>query len=147
MIRRRVSLHFVYLIEMPNNNLSIYFKMLPLMARKLRGAGCEHYAKIKREKEMNLSWRQGLVAATVLATAAFVSGSANAVPCPNINGITTCNVIITAGPGGTFVTTVPDPNPYDGADDNLVGIVNNSGSANSVIVLRRFWKRGRPICL
>ena len=76
---------------------------------------------------MNLSWSQGLVAATVLPTAAFVTGSANAAPCPNINGITTCNVIITAGPGGSFVTTLPNSNPYDGADDNLVGIVNNLG--------------------
>ena len=45
-----------------------------------------------------------------------------------INGVTTCNVIITAGPGGSFVTTVPNPNPYDGSDDNLVGIINNSGA-------------------
>ena len=58
----------------------------------------------------------------------LVGGSANAVPCPNINGVTTCNVVITAGPGGSFSTALPNPNPYDGSDDNLVGIINNSGS-------------------
>ena len=31
-------------------------------------------------------------------------------------------------PGGSFSTAVPNPNPYDGSDDNLVGIINNSGS-------------------
>ena len=69
-----------------------------------------------------------LIAGAIASTAAFAGGSANAVPCPNINGVTTCNVVITAGPGGTFSTAVPNMNPYDGSDDNLVGIINNSGS-------------------
>src|ERR1700739_2782677 len=75
---------------------------------------------------MNL--RHYLMASAMLSVATLAGGSANAAPCPNINGVTTCNVIITAGPGGSFVTTVPNPNPYDGSDDNLVGIINNSGS-------------------
>jgi hypothetical protein len=69
-----------------------------------------------------------LVAGAILSVGAVAGGSANSAPCPNINGVTTCNVVITAGPGGSFVTTVPNANPYDGSDDNLVGIVNNSGS-------------------
>ena len=71
------------------------------------------------------------MASAILSAATLAGGSANAVPtapCPNINGVTTCNVVITAGPGGSFTTTVPNPNPYDGSDDNLVGIINNSGS-------------------
>ena len=75
---------------------------------------------------MNL--KHYLMASAILGAGAVAGGSANTVPCPNINGITTCNVVITAGPGGSFVTTVPNPNPYDGSDDNLVGIINNSGS-------------------
>jgi hypothetical protein len=67
------------------------------------------------------------MASAILSAAMLAGGSANAVPCPPINGITTCNVIITAGPGGSFVTTLPNSNPYDGSDDNLVGIINNSG--------------------
>ena len=69
-----------------------------------------------------------LMASTILCAATLAGGSTNAAPCPNINGVTTCNVVITAGPGGSFTTTVPNPNPYDGSDDNLVGIINNSGS-------------------
>ena len=69
-----------------------------------------------------------LIASAILSAATVAGGLANAAPCPNINGVTTCNVIITAGPGGSFVTSVPNPNPYDGSDDNLVGVVNNSGS-------------------
>jgi hypothetical protein len=72
-----------------------------------------------------------LMASALVTAATLAGGLANAAPCPNINGITTCNVVITAGPGGSFVTTVPNPNPYDGSDDNLVGIVNNSGSTIS----------------
>jgi len=58
----------------------------------------------------------------------FVNGSANAVPCPIISGVSTCNTIITAGPGGSFTTAIVDPHPYDGSDDALVGIINNSGA-------------------
>lgn len=68
-----------------------------------------------------------LIAGAILSVGAVAGGSANSAPCPNINGVTTCNVIITAGPGGSFVTTAPNLNPYDGSDDALVGIVNNSG--------------------
>ena len=74
---------------------------------------------------MNL--KHHLMAGAILSAGAVACGSVNAAPCPNINGITTCNVVITAGPGGSFVTTVPNSNPYDGSDDNLVGIINNSG--------------------
>jgi hypothetical protein len=69
-----------------------------------------------------------LMASTILCAATLAGGSTNAAPCPNINGVTTCNVVITAGPGGSFSTAVPNSNPYDGSDDNLVGIINNSGS-------------------
>ena len=75
-----------------------------------------------------MSLKHYLMASAILSVGAVVGGSANAVPCPNINGVTTCNVVITAGPGGSFSTALPNPNPYDGSDDNLVGIINNSGS-------------------
>ena len=75
---------------------------------------------------MNL--KHYLMASAILSAGAFAGGSANAAPCPTIGAVTTCNVVITAGPGGTFSTAVPNMNPYDGSDDNLVGIINNSGS-------------------
>src|SRR5690242_2881571 len=74
---------------------------------------------------MNL--KHYLVAGTVLAAGGF-AGAVEAAPCPTIAAVTTCNVVITAGPGGTFSTAVPNPAPYDGSDDNLVGIINNSGA-------------------
>jgi hypothetical protein len=58
-------------------------------------------------------------------------------PCPSSSGGNTggayitagglCNVVITYNSNGSIVTTDPNLNPYDGADDQLVGIVNNSG--------------------
>ena len=60
-------------------------------------------------------------------------------PCPDSTGIFTssaytsggagCNTIITFNADGSVTTTVPNSNPYDGSEDNLVGVVNNSGSA------------------
>jgi hypothetical protein len=78
--------------------------------------------------ELLMNLKHYLTAGAIVSAAALAGGTTYAAPCPNINGVTTCNVIITAGPGGTFTTTVPNPNPYDGSDDNLVGIVNNSGA-------------------
>ena len=64
-----------------------------------------------------MSLKHYLMASAILSAGAVAGGSANAVPvapCPNINGVTTCNVVITAGPGGSFSTAVPNANPYDG---------------------------------
>jgi hypothetical protein len=69
-----------------------------------------------------------LAGSMVLTGWTLASGSASAVPCPTINGVTACNVVITAGLGGSFSTNIVNPNPYDGSDDVLVGVVNNSGA-------------------
>ena len=58
---------------------------------------------------MNLKYYA--MAGVVVSVAALAGGTAYAAPCPNINGVTTCNVVITAGPGGSFTTTVPNPTP------------------------------------
>lgn len=78
-----------------------------------------------------------LLAGALLAGFGLV-GTAQAGPspqsgvCPAIGTLapstTTCNVQIFAGPGGTFTTIGPNlGNPYDGIEDTLVGIINNSG--------------------
>jgi hypothetical protein len=41
---------------------------------------------------------------------------------------TGCNVVITINANGSISTTVPDSQPYDGSEDTLVGVVNNSAS-------------------
>jgi hypothetical protein len=56
---------------------------------------------------MKLGSKQYLLAGTILAGGALAGGSADAGPCPTIAGVTTCNVVITAGPGGAFSTAVP----------------------------------------
>ncbi len=70
---------------------------------------------------------------TMLAvTGQVAAAQAGTTACPlqvgnNTNG---CAVVITAGTGGTFSTVLNTVNssPYDGADDALVGFVNNSGA-------------------
>jgi hypothetical protein len=42
---------------------------------------------------------------------------------------TDCGYIITIGPGGVITgSAVAGANPYDGSDDALIGVVNNSGA-------------------
>ena len=50
---------------------------------------------------------------------------------------TGCNVLITFGAGGSITTTFPNAAPsYDsGGDDNLIGILNNSGAPITSITL------------
>lgn len=50
-------------------------------------------------------------------SAAYTSGGAG------------CNVVITFNANGSITTTIPNANPYDGVEDTLVGVVNNTASA------------------
>lgn len=69
----------------------------------------------------------------LLATSMFAS------PCPDATGPAVspaytsggagCNVVITFNANGSVTTTIPNSNPYDGVEDTLVGVVNNTGSA------------------
>jgi hypothetical protein len=67
-------------------------------------------------------------------TAALVltAGNAFAAPiCPTtVNTNSDCGFLITIGPGGVVSgAPVAGANPYDGSDDALVGVINNSGAA------------------
>lgn len=79
--------------------------------------------------------RNALKMACALAVLCLcLGGHAWAAPiCPTTSNTNTdCAFIITIGPGGTFTgTAVPGANPYDGNDDALLGVVNNSGSVFS----------------
>jgi hypothetical protein len=59
------------------------------------------------------------------------------------NGTSTCGVLITLNPNGQnpSITTPGNGNPYDGTEDTLVGIQNNSGGSVSSITL----SSGSPI--
>ncbi|MHB8425222.1 MAG: PEP-CTERM sorting domain-containing protein [Gammaproteobacteria bacterium] len=81
-----------------------------------------------------------LLAGAALAGMALCISPAQATPtpqtgvCPAIGTLSTtdCNVEIFAGSGGSFTTIGPNlSSPYDGVEDTLVGIVNNSGNTIS----------------
>src|SRR5665213_4563429 len=57
------------------------------------------------------------------------TGGGTRTVCPTtVSTNTDCGFIITIGPGGSISgAAVPNANPYDGSDDALVGVVNNSG--------------------
>jgi hypothetical protein len=47
-------------------------------------------------------------------------------PCPAIGWANGCNLILTINSNGTVTPTLGDPNAYDGVEDQLVGVINNS---------------------
>src|SRR5438105_111394 len=73
-----------------------------------------------------------LFAGTASAAAMFTQ-------CPPVGVNTGCQFLITVNPGGGF-TVQGDPNapnngPYDGVEDTLIGVVNNTGGPLSSIAL------------
>src|SRR5882724_4107449 len=46
-----------------------------------------------------------------------------------------CNVVITFAADGSVSTAISNPNPYDGSEDTLVGVVNNSSSVITSVSL------------
>ena len=73
--------------------------------------------------------------AGVLTSALLASATAFGSLCPNTSYATNgCNSVLTLGPGGVnTVVAGGSSTPYDGSDDNLVGVINNSGhTVNSV---------------
>jgi hypothetical protein len=70
----------------------------------------------------------------LLAVLLVPSASAQSTPlpsppfteCPAIGQDTSCGLLIVATDYGTFVVADPTQGPYDGADDTLVGVINNS---------------------
>lgn len=56
--------------------------------------------------------------------------------CPPAGAAADCNLLITFSPTGSISLTYPDPNPYDGSDDILIGVVNNTPTTiNSLIFM------------
>jgi hypothetical protein len=80
------------------------------------------------------------IALAIAALALVGSASkASAAPiiCPTATGtfadptyaiIGGCNTVITFNSNGSITTTIPNAAPYDGVEDTLVGVVNNTGS-------------------
>lgn len=73
--------------------------------------------------------------ATFGALALLAPSVSQAGVCPQIGFASDCNQTFTIGPGGVVVTTFGPETNYDGVEDALIGIVNNSGvSINTIFV-------------
>ncbi|HEV2297950.1 MAG TPA: PEP-CTERM sorting domain-containing protein [Candidatus Acidoferrales bacterium] len=55
------------------------------------------------------------------------AGPAKAGTCPAVGAAADCDLIITIGTGLSVTTTITGQPPFDGIEDQLVGVVNNSG--------------------
>ena len=67
---------------------------------------------------------------TVLALASITPVAAHAAGlCPAFGAASDCNIVLTVGVGGTLTSSAGASvsTTYDGSDDVLIGIVNNSG--------------------
>src|SRR5438876_782339 len=70
----------------------------------------------------------GTAALALIASAGIGTAPAAAATCPAFGADTDCALIITINPGGSLsVVHVGGQGPYDGLEDTLLGVVNNSG--------------------
>lgn len=71
-----------------------------------------------------------MLAVTIFSTLAFGSLASAASVCPTTSNTNTdCGFLLTIGTGNKITgAVVAGANPYDGSDDALVGIINNSGA-------------------
>jgi PEP-CTERM motif len=66
----------------------------------------------------------------------FGSGSPNTAYETDVSGgADSCNIIITFNADGSISTALGATHPYDGVEDQLVGVINNTGSAITSISL------------
>ena len=65
-------------------------------------------------------------------------GQATTIPCPQIGFADGCNQVITLNSGGTATISAGDPTPYDGIEDQLVGVINNAGQTVGSITISGF---------
>jgi hypothetical protein len=67
-----------------------------------------------------------LAALAVFGSLGFMASTAYAGPCPVVGGATDCNFVITITDSGITTTVNGAIPPYDGVEDQLVGVINNS---------------------
>ena len=85
-----------------------------------------------RSSSIRLLGIVGLLSLTLMA----VAGGASAAPvppfiqCPPVGLDTSCGILIVYNPDGTRITLAdPSQPPFDGIEDTLVGVQNNSSSS------------------
>jgi hypothetical protein len=85
---------------------------------------------------MELNLKKFGPALLVAGAPLFFSVAAQAGPCPALGNIAAgCNETITLNPGGTGTVVVNNATPYDGSDDQLVSVINNTGASVSSITI------------
>ena len=79
----------------------------------------------------------GMAAVAACLSIGAVSGQGASTICPAIGDDHNpgCGIVITINSDGTATVTATGQGPYDGSDDTLVGIVNNSAAAISSVSL------------
>ena len=73
--------------------------------------------------------------AAAMALGLLAPGVSQAALCPAFGVATDCNIVLTIGPGGTLSTAAgASTQPtYDGSEDVIIGVINNSGATvNSI---------------
>ena len=79
---------------------------------------------------------QGAASPMVLSQA--VSNATPSAPfteCPAIGAAASCDVLVQITDGGNKILDDPSQGPYDGSDDTLIGVVNNSSATVSSLAL------------
>jgi hypothetical protein len=64
----------------------------------------------------------------VVAALLFSAGTASAQTCTPLGFAGDCNLLITINPGDIVTSTTPSLTPYDGVEDQYVGVLNNDPS-------------------
>jgi hypothetical protein len=91
----------------------------------------------------HVKWLRRVITPIVVFSALAFAGVASATPptppftqCPPVGADTSCGTLIVINSGGS-VEAVNDPSqgPFDGIEDTMIGVQNNSGSAVSSIAL------------
>lgn len=92
--------------------------------------------------KLNKKVTASLIVAAGLGVTTY-SAHATLSQCPAIGASSGCSIVFTFGPGGTITTTVDSTQgPYDGSDDVLVGVQNNSGQTQNLIGLTGYGNGG-----
>jgi hypothetical protein len=72
--------------------------------------------------------KKALFSSFTAAAAIAAASPAYAGTCPAFGSAADCNLLVTINSDGSLTITNPDPNAYDGSEDQLVGVINNSAS-------------------
>lgn len=97
--------------------------------RRTEGLGL---IRLRGASQNRMKLRSLASAIAIAGTILLCSGISRAVsanpPCPQLGWADGCNTIITLNSNGTSTINITSATTYDGIEDQLVGVINNSGS-------------------